>query len=402
MTALPTAEPTAPAHTDPVLPPAARIFTAYHGTQLLVIQHLRRHLRRPPAGEFLIWHPFENNPSVDDFMREILIASDFNATLDIRDFDSLRPRTQSPAAWWFESPRRLRRDIRRLRNWMHANAIDEANAELWADEPIHFNVIFPRGVLKHARQVKIPHCFNHEDSLSPGWKQDLEKNWMSLSWFKKHMFLPWQQWNTGADLRMERVVYDRAYTFALPSRWCADSVDISALISIEAFSSTYRSLPAAVRVQVEAELEPLRVCAKPLVLLLLFGLGEDDAFRTVYQQAIRRIFAERASELRHGTLAVKLHPGGSDGKQEQMLIEWLRSNIPAQVHQIRHRLNLEFMLPQLKPDLVLAGICGGLPMVRDLRASRPIVIAEWLELYLAEVPLQRAAIHQFLRGIEIW
>lgn len=202
-------------------------------------------------------------------------------------------------------------------------------------------------------------------------------------------------------MRMDRVAYDRAYTFALKSPWSDNSVDLSALISLEAFSRTYQSLPVALRADVANELAPIQGGPKPLVLLPLFGLGGDDAFRTVYQRSLARIFAEHASELRGCTLAVKVHPGAK-GKQEQLLFDWLRANISAQVHEIRHRLNLEFMLPQLQPDYLVAGLCGSLPVVRDLGAGRPIIIAEWLDRYLAEYPWQRQAVSEFLRGIQIW
>jgi hypothetical protein len=381
--------------------PAARIFTACHGTQLLVVQHLRRHLQRPPAREFLIWHPMDDNSAMEGFMRGILAAPAFDDTLDMRDFQSLEPRTQGPLAWWLESARRLRSDARNLHAWIDTNGIDDRNAELWADEPLHFHVYFTRGALKRARHVKIPHCFNHEDSLSPVWKQNLETGWASVSWAKRHLFQRWQRWATGVDLRMERLVYDRAYTFALPSPWSANSIDLSSLISLKAFSATYRGLPASMRAEVEAELAPISAGPRPLILLPLFGLGESDAFRTVYQRAMARLFEEHAAELRGCTLAVKLHPG-ANGKQESVLIDWLRANIPVQVHEIRRRLNLEFMLPRLQPDYVMAGLCGSLPIVRDLRAGRPIMISEWLDLYLADYPWQRQAVHEFLQGIEIW
>jgi hypothetical protein len=229
----------------------------------------------------------------------------------------------------------------------------------------------------------------------------VEKTRLNLSWPKKHVFLPWQRWVSGVDMRMERVAYDCAYTFALRSPWSDNSVDLSALISLDAFSRTYQNLPAAMRAEVESELAPIQGGPRPLVLLLLFGLGDDDAYRTIYQRSVARIFAAHASELRGCTLAVKVHPG-ANGKQERLLFDWLRVNVPAQVHEIRHRLNLEFMLPQLQPDYLIAGLCGSLPVVRDLRIGRPIIIAEWLDLYLAEYPWQRQAVSEFLRGIEIW
>jgi hypothetical protein len=391
-----------PASTERTLPgPDIRIFAACHGTQLLVIQHLRRHSRRPPAREFLLWHPFENNPAVDRFMQAIVLEAGFDGMLDMRDFASLKPRTQGPLTWWFESVRRLRSDADTLRAWMSANDINEATAELWTDEPIHFHAIFSRAVLSRARQIKMPHCFNLEDCMSTEAKGCFEARWTSVSRSKKFFFLPWQRWMSGVDMRMERIVYDRAYTFASPSPWSANSVDVSSLISLDAFAGTYSGLPGSLRAEVDGLLEQIRQSPRPLVLLLMFGLGADDAFRTVYQRSIARIFAEHASQLRSCSLVVKWHPGAS-GAQEPLLVEWLRTNVPVQIHEIRHPLNLEFMLPQLRPDYVVAGLCGSLPIVRDLGAGQPIMLAEWLEYYLAEHPGERHAVTQFLRGIEIW
>jgi hypothetical protein len=378
-----------------------RIFAACHGTQLLVIEHLRRHLRRPPAREFLIWHPIDNNPAVDRFMKAIVTEAGFDGTLDMRDFASLKPRTQGALTWWFESARRLRSDADTLRAWMAASGIEEATAELWTDDPLHFYAIFPRVVLRQARQIKTPHCFNHEDAMSIDAKGGLEAGWRSLAWPRKFLFLPWQRWTSGVDMRMERIVYDRAYTFDLPSPWSANSVDVSGLISLDAFAGTYGGLPGSMRAEVDGLLEQIRQSPRPLVLLLLFGLGDSDAFRTLYQRSIARIFAEHAAQLQGCALVVKWHPGAS-GAQEPRLVEWLKANVPAQVHEIRHPLNLEFMLPQLRPDYVVAGLCGSLPIVRDLRAGQPIMLTEWLEYYLAERPSERHSVTQFLRGIEVW
>ena len=381
--------------------PSARIFTTCDITHLLVIQHLRRRLAAGSIRDYLIWYPTENNRAIDELMTSIISSADFADSLDIRHGASLQPRPHSRMQWLLESPRRLRADATMLRRWMDRNGIIEETAELWTAEPFHFNVIFARGMLRRARHVKIPHCFNLEDVMSPGIKHNAEAPWREASWAKKHIYFPWLRWTTGMNMRLDKIVYDRAYTFAAPSPWSANSVDLSSLISVDAFASTYRSLPSAMRAEVDAALGSIRAGAKPLVLLLLFGFGAGDEFRELYQRSIARLFTGHAAELRNCTLAVKVHPN-TEGGQERIFIEWLKTNVPAQIHEIHHRLNLEFMLPQLKPDYVMAGLCGSLPVVRDLRAGRPIMLAEWLEYYLAEHPGERHAVTQFLRGIEIW
>jgi hypothetical protein len=380
-----------------------RIFTACHGTQLLVIQHLRRHLQRPPAREFLIWHPMDGNPTIDRFMTEVVAESGFDDTLDVRDFQSLLPRTQGALTWGFESVRRLRSDAKKVRAWMKANGIDEESAELWADEPLHFYVPFARGLLTQARHVKIPHCFNLEDCTSASLKAGLEQNWKSAPWAKRLFFLPWQSWASGVDMRMQLSGYDSAYTFASRSCWSVDSVDASSLITLEAFADTYEGLPQAIRADVEAQLASIRAGSRPLIFLLLFGMGDGDgeAARLPYQRAIARIFSERATDLRNCTVAVKWHPGAL-GRPERIFADWLRANIPAKICEITHPLNLEFILPQLRPDYVLAGVCGSLPIVRDLKTGKAIAIQEMVELELAARPAGQRWMPQFLQGIEVW
>jgi hypothetical protein len=344
----------------------------------------------------------ESSPFIDKIMRSVISTAGFEDTLDIRDFGSLRPRTDGPLTWWFESVRRLRRDATALRCWMEKNQIDEADVELWVDDPVHFYVYFCRGVLRKSRQVKFPHCFNHEDVVSLEWKEGLERRWRATPWLKKFAFQPWQRWMSGVDLRMERIVYDRAYSFNQPSSWAADSVDVSHLISIGAFEATYRTLPASARTEVEMILEPIRSGRRPLVLLLLFGLGSEPDLRRMYEKSVSRIFAERATELKDCSLAVKVHPGASGFSQEQVFIDWLKRNISTKVYPIVHPLNLEFMLPQLRPDYVLAGLCGALPIIKHLKIGRAIALSELMDAYLQEHPNERQAMLKFLNGIEIW
>jgi hypothetical protein len=377
-----------------------RIFTACHGTQLLVIQHLRRHLQRPPSREFLIWHPLDNNPSVDRFMQSIVSEAGFDGVLDIRHIESLRPRTRGPLTWWVESARRLRSDAGTLHVWMSANGIDEATAELWADEPMHLNVILSRGLLQRSVHVKIPHCFNFEDATAPYLKANVEAKWRKAPWAKKHIYYPWLRFASRVDMRLDRVVYERAYTFASASPWCANSIDVSQLISPDAFHKTYDGLPDAMRADVEAIVGPIKAGSRPLVVLLLFGLAESS--RTAYQRAIARIFSEHAAELQGCSLVVKWHPSAT-GEQEPLLLEWLRANVPAQIHEIRHPLNLEFILPELRPDFVLAGLCGALPIVRDLHIGRPAMLRELMPKDpTTDWPGGPRSLAQFLQGIEIW
>jgi hypothetical protein len=376
-----------------------RIFAACHGTQLLVILHLRKHLALPPAREFLLWYPLENSAFIDAFMQELLSNADFDGILDIRDFDFLKPRSHGAATWWLESARRLRRDAVKVHGWLRANRVAPTHVELWADDPYHVYVHLLRGMFRTSRHIKFPHCFNLEDSEIPAWKVRLEAQWRSTSLLKRHVFLPWQRLTSGVDLRMERVVYDRAYTFDAPSPWSRDCRDVSYLVSLAAFEATYRSLPASLHREIETIVAPIRAGRRPLVLLLLFGLTAE--LRHAYQRAVRRMFVERAAELDGCTFAVKVHPS-TYGGEEDRLFDWLDDNVPAPVHPIVHPLNLEFMLPGLRPDYVLAGPCGALPVVKRLGVARTVALAEVTDEMCRVVPAETATFRSLVQPMEVW
>jgi hypothetical protein len=282
---------------------------------------------------------------------------------------------------------------------MAEHRISETNVELWADDPNYFFIIFLRGLLQRSRHVKIPHCFNLEDVSVPNLKNRLETIWRNASWAKRMLFLPWQRLTTGIDMRMQRVVYDRAYTFDEPSPWAENSIDLSYLISGEAFESTYQARPLSLRQEIEALLASI-VSRRPLVLLLLFELEPEQ--RLAYQGSVLRLFSEHSAEFRNCAFAVKMHPG-SYGPEEKHFIHWLKSNLPAEIFPITNALNLEFIISRLKPDYVWAGPCGALPIVKRLDIGRAIVIQEILEeMSRAAFPEEREAYLTLTQDLEIW
>jgi hypothetical protein len=300
--------------------------------------------------------------------------------------------------WWFESAHRLSRDAAVVRNWLAQSRITLDQAEVWADDPMHVYVHLIRGMLRAADQVKIPHCFNQEDSTVAAWKGRLQKAWRGGSPLRRHVFRAWQRWVSGVDLRMERVVYRRAYTFDMPSPWSRDSRDVSDLISVPAFDATYRSFSQSARDEVDAILGPIRAARRPLLLLLLFGLSPE--LRLAYQVAVTRVFTQR-SELKNCSFAVKVHPG-TNGPEEQRFFAWLEDNLPVPVHRIVHPLNLEFMLPQLRPDYVLAGPCGALPVIRRLGIGRPVALPEVTDEMCRMLPAEAGAFRSIVRSMECW
>jgi len=378
-----------------------RIFTVCHVTQLMVVLHLRRHRRLPKAREFLVWHPMVESSPMERFMREVIPAAGFDAILDIRGFESLRPRTQGPLSWWFESARRLRADAGAVRGWLEQHNIDEANAELWADDPIHFNVLFFKQLLHGARQIKFPHGFNLEDSTSPAYMERLTAKLRGASFAKRALFFPWLKLISGVDCGLDRSLgYAESYTFDQSSCWAPESIDVSRLVSIEAFKETYASLPQTIRREVEALLAPINAAAKPVVLLLLFGLSPSA--RAAYQNAMSRVFQDRQSSFEQHVLLVKTHPAAADGGEEELFFRWLESASPCKVHVLRHPLNLEFLLPLIELDSVLAGPCGALPMLRRVKSGRPVVLPEITDELIKTFPDDRDGYEKLVAGIEAW
>jgi hypothetical protein len=380
-----------------------RIFSADTGTQLLVIQHLRNHLDLPKGRDFLIWCPGSGAPILDDFMKRVISTAGFKDTLDIRSWESHQPRTEGALTWCFESIRRLRCDAEAIRSWMRDNQIRGKNVEIWIDEPYNMSKSLLCGLLRGVRCVKIPHCFNHEDCTAPDFKRYLMVQWKQRTWLKQFGFLPWQRCMSGVDLRMERVSFERGYTFDAPSPWSTVSIDLSRFICIDAFRRTYEGLPLTVRKDVDAILDPIRQAGKPLLLLLLFGLGENGMinWEPIFRRALMRIFSERSTMLENCTLAIKLHPVSS-GVLETRFVDWAQKKLKAKIFPILHPLNLEFMLPYLQPDYILAGPDGALPILKRLKIGNPIILTEVLDSYMQCFAQRSDSLRKFVSGIEIW
>lgn len=364
----------------------------------MVVQHLRRHLDLPPAREFLLRDTLPHAPWMSDFMDKVIATAGFTGTLDMRDFESLRPRTQGSVAWWIEAARRSRRDAMTVRRWMRQNGILEREVELWTEEPIHFDTIFAWALLPGARHVKYPECLYREDDDSANYKQRLEERWTKATWARKYAYWPWLHLVSGLDFGY-RPEYSRGYTFDRPNPWTRNSVDVSGLITMQAFRETYRHLPASIREEFEKELLPIRAGRRPLVLLLLFGFGPESA--ELYESCVKRIFAERRDALSSCTLVVKFHPGAK-GDLEEGLIARLESLLPGRVYALRSGLNLEFILPELQPDYVWGGPSGAMPILRKLDGPRPIALAEITEALIRTYPREQHAYEVILRDIEIW
>lgn len=378
----------------------ARIFTACHGTQLLVIQHLRRHLDREPAREYLIWYPMDNSQKLDVLMTSIIAAAGFSGVLDMRNFKSLLPRRSNSVRWWFEAAWRCRLDAEFLRGWMRKCGIREMETELWSDDPLHWNVIFAKALLRKARQVKIPHAFNLEDGTCCEYRAGLLRKSLAASPAKRLLFWPWIRLASSCDFRSGTIFrYEVGYSFDRPGCWAKPTLDVGEMITARAFEETLETLPIEIRTEVHSSARQFDTCPRPLVLLLLFGLSADLA--SAYRESLSRIFAQRALSLRGCTLAIKVHPGSS-GLEEGRFIAWAKANLAAEVVPIHTLVNLEFMLADLAPDFILAGPCGALPVARRLGVGVPIVLPEIMAELCRKFPGDTASFHEMVVGMETW
>ncbi len=174
---------------------------------------------------------------------------------------------------------------------------------------------------------------------------------------------------------------------------------MSHLVSLAAFDATYRGLPASLREEIETILAPIRAGRRPLVLAAAVR-ARCRASPCLSARGETRVL-ERAAELAGCTFAVKVHPS-TYGDEEDRFFDWLDDNIPAPVHPIVHPLNLEFMLPQLRPDYVLAGPCGALPVVKRLGVARPVALAEVTDEMCRVVPTETAAFRSLVQPMEVW
>jgi len=282
---------------------------------------------------------------------------------------------------------------------MRANRIRENESELWSDDPLHFNVVFAKALLRRARQVKIPHAFNLEDGTCCSYRDGLLKK-TAASLAKRLLFWPWIRLASSCDFRSETVFrYDSGYSFDRPSCWANAAIDASGLISARAFMETLETLPIELRTQVHSSAAQLRTCPRPVVLVLLFGLTAELA--AAYRESLSRIFAERALSLRECTVAVKVHPGSS-GSEEAGFIAWAKANLPAEVVPIYTLVNLELMLADMAPDFILAGPCGALPVAQRLGLGAPIVLPEIMAELCRAFPGDAACFNEMVVGMESW
>ncbi len=157
----------------------------------------------------------ERDGGLEALMKSVIAEAGFASTLDMRFFESLRPRAAGSALWWFESVRRLRADARTVWQWMDSNGIVESELELWAEDPVHFGSLFQSASCGGLGRSSTLYYFNLEDESIPAYRAsvifDRER---SAHWAKRLLFWPWQKLLSGFDARPSRAhVYEIGYSF---------------------------------------------------------------------------------------------------------------------------------------------------------------------------------------------
>jgi len=373
-----------------------RIFVVVHSTQLLIIQHIRTNGALPKAREFVVWQTVGDPPGQQEFMQSIISTAGFDGDLNVRDFLLMRTRTSGALRWVFDSVRSYILDARKVRQWMRRNNIDANDVELWVDDPIHLPTVFMLGALPAARRIKFPHAFNYDEDYSPDLKDKVLRPWRNPTWIRRFFQWPLIRLLAGVDLRIARLRYDAGYTFHAPSCWSQESRDISALVSADALRATFLSLPREVREEFNQLEKQLEYAQRPLIVLLLFGLDAHPALRPAYEASVTRILKERRDEIADGSLIVKIHPSAR-GIEEEKFFSWLKENVRQPIFITKMRLNFEFMGALVRPDYVLAGPCGALPLVQRLATGKPIVLREVMDLFADE-----PTVAKLVEGMEVW
>src|SRR5262249_41575919 len=162
-----------------------------------------------------------------------------------------------------------------------------------------------------------------------------------VSFARQYLQWPWLKWRSGVDLNPNGLLrYTEGYSFDQHSPWASRTIDVSRLISHEAFAQTFESLPARVKADADAGLAPLKRQGAPLICLLLFGLSPTT--RLAYQASLSRIFKVREAEFRDRALVVKPHPGMIEQHEEGQFFRWVQEVAPCPVFILKHPLNLEF------------------------------------------------------------
>ena len=119
------------------------------------------------------------------------------------------------------------------------------------------------------------------------------------------------------------------------------------------------------------------------VLLLLFGLDKD--LKDAYRKSINRIFREYPELFLNRQLVLKPHPINSDNLLIE-LVEELTQDLSITVTLFDCRVNLDILWSLIPADIVLAGPCGALPIIKRFGVSKPFVLNEVMDEYLSHYP----------------
>ncbi|MBE9250758.1 hypothetical protein IQ226_16790 [Dolichospermum sp. LEGE 00240] len=382
-----------------------RICAVVSTTQLLPLIHILRHQPEENCQDILIWDTSVMGESAEKgaiLMQAVAESYPFAATYRLKGFKISTPRTAGRISWPFQFLLRHRHDSRLLRNLLLPHLKDSPQIEIWTDEPIHFPMMFLHGMFPTATHVKIPHAFNLEN----GGCIDYRNSFLSQRIYQSGFFrkLLWKLNDLISNVKYDKetgLTFDRAYTFDHLSCWSNNTIDLSHTIVAENLKNIYELLPLHLKLEVEEKIViASNGSEKKWILLLLFGLNND--IKNAYRKSINRIFRESPEIFSNHQLVLKPHPVGRDDLLIE-LIDELSLDLSMKVTAFDCRINLDILWHLIPANIVLAGPCGALPIIKRLGISKPLVLKEIMDELLGYYPINSSeskGLWQSVEGIE--
>lgn len=360
-----------------------RVCLALSTTQLLPLIHILRREPYATAETILLWHTqlMSEPESAANLMTAVIQSYPFAATYRLV---GLRNAKQSPqlsiARRFLEYLRNHFYDARSIRTLLAPHLTGNYQLEIWTDEPIHFPTTFLHALYPNAVHVKFPHAFNLEDkSSSDSRNRMLSKSKSSASLQRKFLWLLTRFVTRVHYTERTALTFDRAYTFGATSEWSPHSVDCSTTITVDRMREAYELLPHSLKRDVEQKLNNATMGYQmPWLLVLLFGV--DEGRKLMYRAALKRIRNERPELFDGRLLVLKPHPLTFHSRPRELASE-LSSDLSLPVGIFECPLNIDILWHLLPAQIVLAGPCGALPIMRKIGIGTPYIIRElWDEI----------------------
>ena len=294
-----------------------------------------------------------------------------------------------------------RRDAREIRHTLQAHLATGRVKEVWTDEPGNHPMRLVHGLFPKATHVKFPHAFCLEDPSSFLFREQVLEEWREEATWRRNAF--WHLARMYSSVRFNLQLgscFDRAYTFDVESPWSDKSVDVSRLVTSSEMVRAYGALPAALRREIESQVNAASGGNHlQWALLLLFEL--DERARAKYVQAMVRIVQQHPDAFGNLQFVVKPHPLNRDG-QPELLAQELSQALNKPVTIFNCALSLDILWSVVPARLVFAGPCGALPVARRLGAATTIVLREILDEWKHRHPGYAHYYDLIVDGIDVW